>query len=628
MSQKKRKTSWNDKYSQEFGFIKKADNNECKAFCTLCSTQFSIANGGRRDIMQHIETNRHQYCIKAGSSNKKVSDFFKQFEGTKDELIIAAKEATIAFHTAMHNLSFRSNDCTASLIRNFFESKFSLARTKTAAIITNVIAPFIDRTMKYDIENRHFITIMTDTSNRKNIKLLPVVLRCFNPVKGVVNYKALIKSIPNEQSSTVSSMLMDVIHTYNLYQKIIAYSADNTNLNFGGVERQGRNNVWRKLQLELNRNVIGNGCNAHIMHNAITAGCEILDVDIEAVMVKLYKHFSIFSVRTESFKSLCDEMEESYKPLLNHASTRFLSLDPAVRRLIEIFEPLKEYFLTLKNCPSSILKFFNNPDSKFWILFVSNQLLNFNNSIRLIESSKITVFEIANQMKVLKDKLTNRQSFCFLPHESQQEFEKLDNQTKNEVKKKVTDFYGTILNYLDIWNSALDGAESFTWMLMYKSPSWNDVELSVSYAAGKYGENFFQIVNRDILFDEFCLLKNFADEKIPIWLNSKLSPENIWIKIFTNFRENSTALTNMEKLAEFAFCLAGTSTEVERIFSLMNNIWDDDKSRLDVSTLNAILSIQYNSKMSCHEFFNHVKKEVDFLRDVISQEKYNNENVK
>lgn len=47
---------------------------------------------------------------------------------------------------------------------------------------------------------------------------------------------------------------------------------------------------------------------------------------------------------------------------------------------------------------------------------------------------------------------------------------------------------------------------------------------------------------------------------------------------------------------------AGTSAVVERLFSLINNYWTDDKSRLTVDTVKSWLAIKHNCKMTCEEF--------------------------
>jgi len=214
-------------------------------------------------------------------------------------------------HTIQQDtICLRSSDCSAGLIRTLYDSKFTLAKTKLAAIVSNVIAPHINKRIDDDLNTVSFISIMTDTSNHKNIKILPIIIRYFDPDIGVINKKIATVSIPNEKSETIVKELLKVIVEKNISDKVVAFSADNTNLNFGGVERKGQNNVWRKLQKELGRSIIGNGCFAHIAHNASAAGCEILDVDIEAIVVKIFKLFSIHTVRSEQLKELCSDLNE------------------------------------------------------------------------------------------------------------------------------------------------------------------------------------------------------------------------------------------------------------------------------------------------------------------------------
>jgi hypothetical protein len=98
---------------------------------------------------------------------------------------IAAEEGMFAFHTIMHNHSFRSMDCTSSLIKKIHDKKFSCARTKCELIISNVIAPFAMEQVLEELKNTKFATLMVDTSNHKNLKLVPILIRYFNPQEGV-----------------------------------------------------------------------------------------------------------------------------------------------------------------------------------------------------------------------------------------------------------------------------------------------------------------------------------------------------------------------------------------------------------------------------------------------------------
>ena len=158
---------------------------------------------------------------------------------------------------------------------------------------------------------------------------------------------------------------------------------------------------------------------------------------------------------------------------------------------------------------------------------------------------------------------------------------------------------------------------------MRKYPVWNEVLKSYEYAESRFGNNFSEIVNHDLLFDEYVLMENFVLQNCDKWNNEQKAPDNVWITIFNHFLEQGTRLANIEKLTQYAFAIAGTSTENERVFSLVNQIWDDRTSQLNIETLDSLLTIQYNSSMTCLEFFSFIKNNDKILDKVHSKDKYN-----
>jgi hypothetical protein len=76
-------------------------------------------------------------------------------------------------------------------------------------------------------------------------------------------------------------------------------------------------------------------------------------------------------------------------------------------------------------------------------------------------------------------------------------------------------------------------------------------------------------------------------------------------------------------MVEFAMSLPGTSAPVERVFSIMGNIWSAEKGRLLVSTVKHLLNVKINSELSCCEFYDVIKTNQPFLKKVMSSEKYN-----
>jgi hypothetical protein len=144
---------------------------------------------------------------------------------------------------------------------------------------------------------------------------------------------------------------LETVDEHKLKDKLIALCADNTNRNFGGAARIGRKNVYRQLEQSIGRSLIGIGCAAHIVHNAVQTATDCLPIDIEAAVFKIYSYFYLYTVRVESLKEFCQFVDTEYQQLLGYSKTRWLVLVSAVVRLTDTFVPLKSYFLVTRKVP-------------------------------------------------------------------------------------------------------------------------------------------------------------------------------------------------------------------------------------------------------------------------------------
>jgi hypothetical protein len=136
--------------------------------------------------------------------------------------------------------------------------------------------------------------------------------------------------LPGETWEIIFKSLHDIFKREKLCEKLVAYCADNANTNFGGASRKGAQTVFSKINNELPQAFIAVGCAAHIIHNTIQTGPDLLPLDLEHL------------------KHLCEEAEIEYKELLGFSKTRWLALLPAVDRILKLFSPLKSSF-PLKN---------------------------------------------------------------------------------------------------------------------------------------------------------------------------------------------------------------------------------------------------------------------------------------
>ncbi|XP_062538709.1 uncharacterized protein LOC134206983 [Armigeres subalbatus] len=247
---KRRNCVFNEELQKEFKFVKLDTKfSDCtRVICTQFGGNFSVAHGGKSDISQHLRSQRHKSVERAVVSARPINSFMVK-QGSADFFKIAASEALFAYHCVRHSQSFRSNDCLSKLINKLYDPKFSSARTKSEAIVTNVLSPFALQEVVEDLRKVNSVTISVDASNKKDIKLFPVVVRYFLPNRGVHDRILDFVSLPGETSDLQCSMLTDICDRYDLRSKIVALCADNTNTNFGGCKRQGKNNVWRKLEM-------------------------------------------------------------------------------------------------------------------------------------------------------------------------------------------------------------------------------------------------------------------------------------------------------------------------------------------------------------------------------------------
>jgi hypothetical protein len=64
---------------------------------------------------------------------------------------------------------------------------------------------------------------------------------------------------------------------------------------------------------------------------------------------------------------------------------------------------------------------------------------------------------------------------------------------------------------------------------------------------------------------------------------------------------------------EFSFSIFGSSTEVERVFSTIFDIWSPKKGQMTIETLEARLNVKVNSELNCLQYYHHLKTKNNVL---------------
>ena len=169
-----------------------------KAFCTLCSKDFSIENSGLPQIQQHAkgekyrklsqtrfsQTQRH-FLLSATSGESRGKDkgpvnVLIQ-EMSQQEKVITA-EALWAMKTAASEYSFASSDGTPHLFQKMFagymSDNFLMTRTKVSYLISDGLGPYFRQKLCHDISHSGYgYTIQYDeTGNSQGHKQCDILL--------------------------------------------------------------------------------------------------------------------------------------------------------------------------------------------------------------------------------------------------------------------------------------------------------------------------------------------------------------------------------------------------------------------------------------------------------------------
>jgi hypothetical protein len=594
-----------------------------EAICRTCDSTIDVGNKGRTALVQHIKTASHLSRSRASDGSQKLT-VFTTVKNTELQARVSAAEATLAYHTVKHGLSFKTSDCTSKLCNKLFSDseigkKLSSARTKTEAIVVKVLAPHSVEQIIKDVQDVPYLGVATDASNHGYTKVFPVVIQYFTIEEGL-NVKLLrVDDLKNEKSKTITEYLMDSLEKHQLSIKCVAFCGDNCNTNFGGVQRNGRNNVFHHLKDMMNPKIIGVGCPIHILHNATEHGFFHWVINIDTVVLKLYNYFKQFTIRVELLKEFCDFINQTFADLLSHSKTRWLSLYPAVDRILQMWGPLRSYFLSVEKVPVLLKEFFENELNEGYLWFVHSLMFVFNQKTKLMETEKNSLIEVIDILVSVEEILEERIKSRFLPLSVKSIFRKFGSETDEvrAMETKLLASYDNILEYLHLWTSQLNDFKVFSWMSLKNEPVWDDIEKTIIFLQTKG-----VIIDDNVAINQLVTLKNFVAVNHEDKEYQELLAHEKW-KRFLKLNRDCDATSQFLIMCQYFFAIPAQNANLERIFSLMQGQWTKERNRLLIENVAGILLVIFNFKdWTCLQFLEYISTQNDLLLKVCSSAKY------
>lgn len=119
----------------------------------------------------------------------------------------------------------------------------------------------------------------------------------------------------------------------------------------------------------------------------------------------------------------------------------------------------------------------------------------------------------------------------------------------------------------------------------------------------------------DKLYDEFCLLRVVRPALVALTANVA----ERWVKFFSSMPDDNIQLFN---IVSFVLSIPVSNAFCERVFSIMNQLWSDNRNLLSTELVKSELMIIINFHMACSEFYDFVRNEHDLLKAASTQQKY------
>uniref|UniRef100_A0A915DCA3 HAT C-terminal dimerisation domain-containing protein n=1 Tax=Ditylenchus dipsaci TaxID=166011 RepID=A0A915DCA3_9BILA len=369
----------------------------------------------------------------------------------------------------------------------------------------------------------------------------------------------------SEKSIDMTELISEALKINGLdLKKMVALTADNTNANFGGINRGGSNNLFYLLKQE-NPKLVGIGCPSHISSNAVQFAVEQMEYDLLGFANGLTAHFSNHALRWERFHECAQVLGIYY-------------------RLPNVYE---------KNLHGNLA---NANEFKVLFYFASFTLDHFNR------------FNATSQ--TLKRRLAFSRDDGYYGDQTMRLLAEMEKDGEFDMclklKSAFKKFYDDSLSYMNKWCVHLEDIATFFGIV----PN-HGYRTNISAIVFK---RFLQEL--DNLFGEIAEMNETLEQLQGTEFDSK-SVEEKWSILFKN-----PNFILLKKLVSILLSVFSSNAFCESIFSVVKNLKSDERNRMQLKLLNSLLSIKFNADFDCvkaHELF---LSRTDLLEEVKRGEKY------
>lgn len=498
-----------------------------------------------------------------------------------------------------------------------------LHRTKCTEIMKNVLASHFRQELLDDIGNQKFSILLDESTDVSVSKHLGLVIRYYSNTQEKI-VSSFLELIPIETADAqgIVNGLVACLENHKLnINEMIGIGTDNASV-MTGIN----NGVHAILKREYGlRHLILMRCVSHSLQLAVTHASEnSLPRNIEFLVREIYKWFSVSPKRRDEYKKIYELINCGEAPLkiTKVCDTRWLSIEPAVTKILSQWEELKLHFNLARgkeNCYAAELIYSMLEDNRnhLYLIFLRSVLNDVQIAIKAFESEDSNPLKLLNTLKTLiqsvsqrilmptrlqrdildpiTDRDLNPRPFLGYVFETEITKHSFDCETSNAIRQRCVTFLKRLVTELQ--QRLPDNYKQLEYMQLLspeeavKPVKTNDI-MNLAEILGFTPEKIDKIMQQWHILQTF---KWVSQDIIPFWVEVKKYRNASGDKIFEEISE----------LAIACLSLPHSNAEVERLFSQMNLVKNKQRNRMSLITLNSILCIRDSLRKSgkcCHNY--------------------------
>ena len=189
------------------------------------------------------------------------------------------------------------------------------------------------------------------------------------------------------------------------WSNCVGFGVDNTSVNVGL-----RHSMMTLVKQE-NENCYFMGCPCHLVHNVASHASETFQktsgFDVEDMCVDVFYWFD----KSIKRKEFCDFCDSDYREVVRYISVRWLSLEGAVTRILQMYESLKSYIRSEQESQARFVRLqsmFEDPMTEIYLLFYQAILPTFTNLNLLLQHEDPNIFLVADSIRAFFKKLLSK----------------------------------------------------------------------------------------------------------------------------------------------------------------------------------------------------------------------------